>query len=325
MTTSQDSGEQSAKQMGHMQDQAIQWLLKQTDGTMSAADWEAFTLWLEEDHRHAAAFDTLVASDEELVSLTESHSIGHAEAKEAANDNPLSHIAPWAMAAAAALVLAIFVFPIGGGSPQFTTVTTVPGELQTIAMNDEISVTLNGSSEIAIAEGEPTIIIERGEVAFAIDAAEPTNLRVKAEELVLTDFGTVFNVSLDPDTLTVSVAEGIVIVNPDAEGIQIDAGEAIEKQLGSAKLTIQTIGTDTVGSWREGRLEFDNTPLDKARLQIHRRTGLNIEFDPEFSRARLTGSIIVPQDAEAEDEFVSTVAGIIGGSANRTENGWTIK
>ncbi len=307
-----------------MQDEAIQWLLRQRADEMDAEQWEQFTLWLEADPRHADAFNAVVDADESLDGLPDLGTQPQSTATEiptAANDNPLSRFVPWAMASAAAVLLAVFTF-VPSGDPTLSVIATAPGERQVIALTDEITMTLNGSSEVTVEQDRPNVSIARGEVAFAIDADDPSALRVEVGGLTLTDYGTVFNVLATDELVSVAVAEGIVAINPDVEDIQINAGEIAEQRIGEATLTRRPIAAETVATWRVGRLEFDDTPIADALAQVERSTGVTIAIANRFADARLTGSIIIPED---EAEVVRALAAFLGGSVRQSGKLWLIE
>jgi len=327
MTSSDQSGHEqtAASQQGNMQDEAIHWLLRQRNDDMSVEQWDAFTHWLEADPRHSEVYDALLAADDPLGALAEpglaSTTAGVSGTPVAANDNPLKRLVPWAMASAAALILAVFVFTPTNTS-EYVTIATAPGERQVVTLSDEISMALNGSSRAVIEEGTTNVEVLSGEVAFAINSDEPSPLRVTVDDLVLTDYGTVFNVVLDETRLSVAVAEGIVAVNPDDEAIQIEAGERAEKARGGSELTLSEIAPDTVATWRVGRLEFDDTLATDAVTQLERSTGASIRLSDRFATARLTGSILIPDD---EGDAVRALAVFIGGSVRQDGSDWVIE
>jgi len=312
-----------------MHDKATYWLLRQRRGDMSVDAWEAFADWLEADPRHVDVYDALVDADEALDDLgsvsgenTASDMSPAADLPAPANDNPLTRFIPWIMATAAAAVLAIFVFPLGGpGGSGVTAIATAPGEIRTVAISDTITMTLNGSSAVEMQNGAPNVRVERGEVAFAINSPTPSALRVAADSLVLTDIGTEFSVILNDDSVRVAVADGIVAVNPEDENIEVPAGEAVEKPIGSETLIRTEIDPEIVASWREGRLEFDDTPIAGALAQVERSSGVTITTAARFAKARLTGSVVI--DA-APGVIARRFADVVGGTARRDGEVWTI-
>lgn len=323
MTASDTAGHEQTPtgEQGMMEDEAVQWLLLQRAGDMSADQWDEFTRWLEADPRHPDVYDALVHADEPLDALNVERAATALASPEAANDNWIGRIVPWALATAAALVLAIFVFnPMS--EPQYSRLATAPGERQTIALSDAITMTLNGSSSVSLEEGTANVEVLDGEVAFAIHSEEPSPLRVQVADLVLTDYGTVFNVTLNDERLRVAVAEGIVAINPDSEVIEINAGEMAEQEIGSDVLTTSEIAPETVATWRVGRLEFDDTPAPEAVAQMTRSTGAEIVLSERLMPARLTGSILIPED---DEEAVTALASFIGGSVRQEDDLWYIE
>lgn len=307
-----------------MYDKAIYWLLRQRDGDMSADAWEAFTSWLEADVRHVEIFDELVDADATLGGLDHAEAATHAPAPVAANDNPIKRFLPWVMATAAAAVLAIFVWPQGQprGLAGVTTIATASGEIRTVAVTDTITMTLNGASAVELTDGAPDVRIQSGEVAFSINSPTPSALRVAVDTLVLTDIGTEFNVVLSDESVRVAVADGIVAVNPDDDNIEVPAGEAIEKPRGGDTLIRTEIDPEIVASWREGRLEFDNTPITRALAQVERSSGVSVVAAPRFEEARLTGSVAI----DARPEVVAErFADLIGGRTRREGERWVIE
>ena len=306
-----------------MYETATHWLLKQRDGDMTADDWDTFTSWLEEDASHAQVFDTLAEADGALDAMLpelEAALSDQPEVLVAANDNPLARVVPWLVASAAAMVLAIFVWPQGPAGT--TTIATAPGEVRSLALSDAITMTVNGGTRVEVTEGEPEVRLERGEVVFAVASEQPSPLRVAVDDLILTDIGTEFSVTLSEETVRVAVAEGIVAVNPEQENVEIPAGEAVEKRIGSATLERSEIDPAIVASWRDGRLEFDDTPINRALAQLERSTGVNVSVADRFAAARLTGSIAI--DGEPE-QIARRFADIVGGTAEAGGEGWIIK
>ncbi|MEM1196004.1 MAG: FecR domain-containing protein [Pseudomonadota bacterium] len=317
---------------GPMQDpmmsEAIGWLLRQRGDAMTSEDWESFTLWLEADVRHAQAFDRIVAADDAVergLALTaaiekaapgadDAHS-SRAAAAEAANDNPRTKWASWAVASAAAVVLAVLIWP--SQSPvSVTRIATAPGEVRQVALSDTITMTLNGASAVELTDGAPYVTLESGEVVFAITSDQPSPLRVAVDGLVLTDIGTEFSVTLSETDVRVAVADGIIAVNPEGENVQVPAGQAIEKARGETTLVRREIDPELVASWREGRLEFYDTPLARALAAVKRSAGVTIEAAPRLADARLTGSVRIDTPPE---ELVRSFAEFAGGTARRVE------
>ena len=316
---------------------AVHWMLRMAAGDMDEAEWEVFTLWLEETPDHAALLDEVQASHDALGGIaTEFASSSAARAAgplddekerdnpvagyenepesaalpEAANDNGWKKIWPFAGLVAAAIA----VFALWPSGPDFTTYATEPGETRVVAVTDEITMTLNGGSEVTLIEDETRVRITRGEIAFAIDSVEPSALKVEVAGLELADYGTIFNVTLGRDSVTVAVAEGAVGIDPKSRNIEVGAGERVTQNLGDGSLLRSEVDPETVGAWQEGRLEFDNTPAPEAVAMLERSIGSRVKLDEALEGETLTGSMIV---SENERETVSQFAAFLGARARR--------
>ena len=318
-------------------DLAIHWMLRQRAGDMDEAEWDAFTQWLEESPDNAALLDTVQAADDALGALGEAPApsssslaeAGVADASEGgipmadnqndpdtstiaepANDNQLKRVLPFAGLVAAAIA----VFALWPSTPSSMLITTEPGETRVVAVSDEITMTLNGDTQVTLIEDETRVEIARGEVAFDIDSEEPSPLRVEVADLVLADYGTFFNVVLDDDSVSIAVAEGIVGVNPDYENVEVEAGQQVTQSLGGGSLVKSDVDPDTVGTWQEGRLEFDNTPAPEAVAMLERSLGSRVTLAEALQGETLTGSLIV---TENERETVTQFAEFLGARARR--------
>lgn len=297
---------------------AIHWMLRVRAGDMDEAEWDAFTQWLEESPEHAQLLDEAEAvddwagghSDELGASAQPADEGDHAELPEAANDNPLRRILPFAGLVAAAIAL----FALWPSTPDPLLLSTDPGETLKFAVSDDITMTLNGDSEVTVIEDETRVQIARGEVAFTIDSDEPSPLRVEVADLVLTDYGTIFNVVLSEASVSVAVAEGVVGINPDAENVEVEVGQKVTQNLSGGAFVRTAVDPETVGTWSEGRLEFENTPAPEAIAMLERSIGGRVKLAKALEGETLTGTLIVSED---ERETVTQFAQFLGARARR--------
>ena len=316
---------------------AIHWMLRQRAGDMDEAEWDAFTAWLEQSPDHSALLDAVTAEDDaigaiaddlapsspalagepvtasgEAIPMAENeHDPQTEDMPQAANDNQFMRFLPFAGLVAAAI--AIFaLWPSAAPTPVMY--STEPGEMQTIAISDEITMILNGGTEVSVIEEDTRVRVARGEVAFSISSEEPSPLRVEVADLMLADYGTEFNVLIDGDNLRIAVAEGAVGINPDYENLEVEAGQQVTRAVSGGSLVRSEVDTDTVGSWQEGRLEFDNTPAPEAVAMLERSIGSKVTLAEALEGETLTGSLIV---SDSERETVSQFAEILGARARR--------
>jgi len=147
--------------------------------------------------------------------------------------------------------------------------------------------------------------IDAGQAMFSVrpDATRP--FAVTLPDLGVTVVGTRFAVRRlagEGDALTSSVAveEGRVRVAPavsstsevdSGSGVLLTAGQSISTSPSGQLQPVAPVTATSVAAWREGRLEFRDTPLGLALAEFERYgpTGLRIT-DPAVARLRVAGS-----------------------------------
>ncbi|GGN47660.1 iron dicitrate transporter FecR [Novosphingobium indicum] len=302
---------------------AVEWFVRQQGDTMKGGDWIAFSDWLGEDESHAAIYDEVVALDGKVERL-EATAITPPEAKR----EPVQRIGWPRLAAiggmlAAVLVLAVTFWP-KPSQLTFETIATAAGETREVMLDPTVRVALNGETRMEIARGPaPVVRLKSGEAAFYIDSPTPSKLRVEAGELTLIDRGTSFDVIQDTFGTRVAVGSGKVVINPDAEAIELAAGQAFLLRSGSATGERRAISADEMAGWRDQRLTYRDAPLPMVAADLSRTLGLRVHIAPGLSQQRFTG--VIPTDGEPE-EAVSRAAGVLGGTVRRTAKGdWEIE
>ncbi|RNJ62198.1 MAG: hypothetical protein EDM03_12045 [Porphyrobacter sp. IPPAS B-1204] len=292
-------------------EQALAWAMAMREPDF--ADWDGLTAWLEADAGHAAAYDevqcALDDADAVLAGLSEPL---------AANDNPAGWFSgrrAWLGGAiAAALVLALtsilWLAPQGAAFH-----TTAPGETLLIALDDGSTVQMAGGSRLAVL-GPRAARLEAGQALFTIrhDEADPFVLTAGADRLV--DAGTVFDVRLAGDVVDLAVAEGAVIVNPEAQALRVDAGERAVRRDGRYRVT--AVDDAAVGEWSRGRITFENASLAEIAAELTRATGQN--FTSADTITRLSGSIALAE-VRADPR---TLGSLLGVRVSASGDGWVI-
>lgn len=310
--------------------QAIQWVLRQRDGAMVESDWEAFTIWLEADPAHLASYDAAAEADEDLGIIgaqiplsdqSEMHSdfgSGSVDVPVAANNNQ-----PWwaGFGAIAAVLLAAIVFWPSSNSTQFATLETEVGEIRELAIGPSISMTVNGNSELSVNESEATVRMVRGEATYRINSTQPGALRVEVDNLVLVDHGTVFNVVRTRHNMRLAVTEGAVMINPKRQKILVSAGNEIEMQLNDLSYESQPVDVDTALAWQDGQLVFEDRSVSSVIADIERNFATKISISDALRNQQITGGINLSSD---EAIVVSDVAAVLGGIAEKQDDGWII-
>ena len=302
--------------------EAIDWHIRLRDGDV--ADWEAFTAWLEVDSAHARAYDAVVLADDIFDSpATDGF------AREAANDDeplPLRRFRGrgWAagLGAIAAVLIAVVVVPMLGSGQDRYEVVTATGEHRVIALDDGTQIALNGMSRIILDHEDPRFArLNEGEALFSVkrDPARPFTVTVGDSRIQ--DVGTVFNVVHQAKTISLEVSEGSVLFNPDREAIPLKAGQTLYDAGLGDKLVIGSKEPSIIGTWRDGRLIYQNAELSTLANDLSRNLGVQVSVDPAIAARQFTGVIQVERNHETLFARLSSVLGL---DVRKTSKGWTI-
>ncbi|WP_126175956.1 FecR family protein [Tsuneonella rigui] len=296
-----------------MHDDAIAWAVRTNDPAFE--DWEGFTAWLEADPAHARAYDAVNAGVSELV---EADLPPPAQNDFEPASAPVRRPSRWLAVAASVALVAGFSYV--GWRGQSQVITTEAGEVRNIALSDGTQVTLSGGSELRLARNDDrSATLERGQALFTVrhDSANPFVVHAAGQQFV--DAGTVFDVALAGEAVTVAVSEGLVVANPKGRAQRIEPGQQLRVAKRSA-YRLSSIATDRVGEWREGRLTFDDAPLSFVASELTRSTGIAFKAAPAVASRPISGSILVSPIRSDP----AAVADLLGVTVRRDGQQWII-
>ena len=148
------------------------------------------------------------------------------------------------------------------------------------------------------------------------DGARPFSVQAGANEIV--DVGTSFDVAHRKGGLEVAVAEGAVVFNPKVEAVRLDAGRMLRSY--GHRLTVAAVDRETVGSWREGRIVYEGTPIGDVAADIGRRIGVAITVEPAVSGEVFRGTIDMATLAGRPENL----AALLGTGIKRERAGWRL-
>lgn len=274
--------------------EAARWHAAQDNADM---DWDGFTLWLEGDPRHRAAFDALALLDDDVMSQRIQIDALLRPAKVTAQHGPrwrnLGLAGVGVIAASLALVVAPpYLSPRSGPSTSFT---TSRAETQQIALPDGSRITLAPTSRLTVGGTNQTQLALVGTAYFDVPHRPDRDLTVSAGGLVVRDIGTRFAIDSTADGARVAVAEGRISIASAAlqAPVSISAGQnfTLSRAAGIAQRGSQRI--DTVGSWRRGQLIYESTPLPLVASDLARYAGTTITVDPAIATRRFSGILTI--------------------------------
>jgi transmembrane sensor len=278
-------------------DQAIAWhqALDRDD-----ADWDGYIAWLEADPRHRALFDEIAlldrVVDERADALREN--VTPAAASEGtpikSYASGKSHRRWWLGGALAAALAAAIVIPTFLAAPADTIYTTASGETRRLAIGRGEVVELAPASQLIVKNGDPNALeLAQGEAFFSVMHDPGRLLNIKAGDFAVSDIGTKFGINLAAGSVTVSVSEGLVNVAPPGGMSQrLGAGEQIIGHAGTLS-KVKPIASSDVGSWRSGRLIYNDTPLRIVADDLARYSGKKVIVAPAISEQPFSGVLII--------------------------------
>ena len=321
-----------------IRDEATAWAVRTGDPRFD--DWDSFTAWLEEDPAHAAAYDEVAAGVAEAADLL-------AADLPAADESALKPLTPntpvvplvgnddeltpdvsaapsrrrflaGGIAAAAALLGAIGAWQLSAGP---TVIETAPGEVRLVALEGGGQITVGGGSRLVVDPDEPRLAsLERGRALFTIRHDPGSPFRLKVGEDTLVDVGTVFDVQLTDERMTVAVSEGAVMFNPEGADVRVGPGEVLTSPVDSDAWEIASIPLAEVGEWQEGRLTFRDATLAQVTADLSRATGTRFTVAPQAAGRTVSGSLLL-DSVEADPR---TVGPLLDVSVRREGEAWEL-
>ncbi len=298
-----------------IREQAALWAVRAGDPAFE--DWDAFTRWLEDDPRHARAYDEIVASV-----LDAAEALPPVPAAQN-DDEPVAYPARrrWLGGAIAAAVAGLAAFGAWQAMPGAYAIETAPGEMRLVELAPGEQIALAGGTRLILDKDAPrTATLEHGQALFTLrgDSSEPFRLTVGEDTLV--DIGTVFDVALTGGRTSVAVSEGAVLFNPGAQNVRVDPGQMLSSEAGSDAYRLIPIPLAQVGEWREGRLTFQDATLAEVAADLSRATGVRFMVTARSGQSRVSGSLLLDPVRDDPRE----VGPLLGVSIRPVDGAWEI-
>jgi transmembrane sensor len=289
-----------------VREEAIAWLGRLRSSS-DADQHEAFEAWYAADARHAEIYDDVLYNWDRMA-LAARTPAGEARGRTdpRKDGHPRSRIA---FAAVAALVLVVLS---GVGLQQFglfgssrsdpAEIASQIGEIRTVALSDGSRVTLDTNSVLAVTytAGERRLTLEHGRARFDVahDPARP--FVVTAGSAMVIAHGTLFDVDLQGQRMTVSLLRGSVEVRKASVRENGDSGRGQLLQPGQRLLLEQRTPPSSPvplrpaeTRWPSGMLSFENARLAEVVAAANRYSATPITLaDPAIEDLRFTGTFV---------------------------------
>jgi transmembrane sensor len=282
---------------GTIEEIAAQWILRQDEGSWTAADEERLEAWLEESVLHRVAFirlNTVWQETPRLKALGAGLPKGAvpppgnfkaAASRSTADPEARSghgYIRGWkrwaALAASVALALFGASYLLLSDVSAANYYSTPIGGLATVPLADGSTLSLNTATRIRVSLGkrERRVDLESGEAYFVVakDNARPFVIYVGTKQVKA--MGTEFSVRRASDDLQVYVTVGRVLLTTSpqdaaAGSVSLEAGMMARTMNYEIRVSHSTpTQLEDALSWRTGFVTFHNTPLSDAVAEFNR-------------------------------------------------------
>lgn len=185
------------------------------------------------------------------------------------------------------------------------------GEVDTVALSDGSTVTLNTATSLQIAfnDEERYVVLVAGEAFFDVESDVNRAFVIDTGEQIIRVLGTKFNVRKEDSAVRVAVVEGKVAVSrmpaltvtghvPSSEDIEFEAKDYLLEAgaVGSFSATADVVAGSNFAqvseaqSWRRGIFRFDDSSLDAVVKEFNRYRSHKIRIvDETAANLRISG------------------------------------
>lgn len=299
---------------------AAHWCVRLCEGEMTSAARLEFTRWLTSDPLNRAAFDSAVATWQEinaaeatpeLVSLRVGALENLRRAQRARAGWLLRKLrTPGVLAASVVLIVLGAVTAWRQMSPQ--QISSGVGERRTVLLADGSRISLDASSEVLVgySRGLRTLHLVRGRAKFDVakDPRRPFQVHAADREIVAT--GTEFSVEIVQKEVHVVLYQGRVSVAGTGANVLLAPGQELIAPISLAKAHIEPVDVARSLAWENGELEFVDEPLATAVERVNRYgTEQVLVGNTAAANLRISG-VFTAGDTRAFVEGVTAVSGV---------------
>ena len=178
---------------------------------------------------------------------------------------------------------------------------TVPfGQMSQLKLSDGTKIWLNSGTTLRYPEhfaSDRRSVTVIGEAYFEVAKMTNKPFTVNTTDMNVEVMGTSFNVlAYKEDAVTsVTLVEGKVVVqNTEGKSIaQLKPGQMATKNLKETNVEIRNVKTAFYAAWIDGKIYFDDEPLDQIAVKLERWFNVDIVFANEQLKShRFTGTIL---------------------------------
>lgn len=293
--------------------EAMDWFLRNRDGTLGEAERVAFLDWMKCSPEHVRAYMHALALHRQVGEALQSPLPEEAPVpprQAAAKVVPLfgsAHAPPravrprgrarwWVMAAAACTAL-LGVSLVPQLMPTAQLYSADHGELRDLVLPDQTQVRLNADSRLRVRMGWFSRKVEllQGEATFDI-ARDRRPFEVEVNGLEIRDIGTVFDVARRLKSTRIGVVSGEVEIwsqGADAQRLaQLGEGRVVQVDARSHAVESLDVPLSMLLDWQQRKVSFLDERLDEVAAAFNRHNQVQVRvLDEGAASARLSGSL----------------------------------
>ena len=174
------------------------------------------------------------------------------------------------------------------------------GQMSQLTLSDGTKIWLNSGTTLRyperFAENSRSVTIE-GEAYFEVSKMAHKPFTVNTPDMKVEVLGTSFNLSAYPEDATTSatLVEGKIDIQTSAGKTiaHINAGQMATKNKTEPNIEIRNVKTAFYAAWIDGKIYFDDEPLDQIAVKLERWFNVEIVFANERLKShRFTGTIL---------------------------------
>lgn len=299
-----------------LREEAEGWFARIEGGTPTAEELEAFEIWLKATPEHLHAYQETINLWAALKSPVGDMAMRRAQTSGKQNASWWQWVASWHFGApASAMGVAVLIFWIFVPN-LFTDLgadyVTARGETRTIILPDHSEVEMAANTAIALTfgEGRRGVKLLRGEAYFKVRrSTQGLAFLVQAGPAKIKVLGTQFDVDRLGILTEITVSEGAVVVSGEQAGrpATLTQGEHVTAREGKLS-AVAVADMGSLLSWRQGRLMFNQQPLQRVIERINRyREGRIIVANPALRNMKISGTFPAHDTDAALDAITRSI------------------
>ncbi|ESQ86520.1 hypothetical protein ABAC460_23245 [Asticcacaulis sp. AC460] len=285
--------------MAGIDDEALEWVVRQAAGELSDADRLAFEAWYDSGPRQQGAYLRAQAIWHSLDAATTQPNLRPQPVKA----RPVSRRVLFGGMAAGVAAAAVGLVTYNAMKRPAMVFETALGEIRKVPLEDSSIATVNSASrmEVAMTPSLRRIVLVEGEALFEVAKNPNRPFVVEAGDIRVRAVGTAFSVRRRDGGADVLVTEGVVEIS--GKGITTHRVAAGNSAVVSAQADVKVAPAEAEITrrlaWREGRIVLDNQTLAEAVDEFNRYNRVKIAIaDPAIRGRRLVGQYRLDQPAD---------------------------